>query len=292
MTEAESIWTLLSADNSTIDNEIVDDNIVDETQQNGELTNSALCWYWLPGWSFKATVFEPYYSKLPGAHYGLDYQKLFRALKSSSNSTGFAEAVALIQSQSKPGANWVGWSLGGALLGGAATHQNQGASNTIGGIEPRFSCALATGARFITAESITNESSSQGLGSVSGMSQKIFDAFCHGLNQNPAKTLKRFLSLCCQGIENSKESQKSLISKLGQHQISAEESELLSSSLEWLTQYQLAADAVDFACYAQHDALKPAGLEPGSTLGCSHAFLLEPGSQAELLNRFKACLKR
>lgn len=247
-------------------------------------------WYWVPGWSFQAEIFEPLYSSLPGQHFGLSFSALFQALAhpinqkhksqlSSETSSPtdltppqFEEAVSLIREHAKPGAHWVGWSLGGALAWQTVANEPRLKAQSI--------TALATGQRFLADQP----------DSPIGMQPEVFQTFCQQFEKSPVKTLKRFLMLCAQGSSNPRE----LVSTLSQVQLTAEDPKQvaeLAATLSWLKDYRLddlanVQTTPASAMYAAQDALQPGGLNTDSgvqRLQGSHGFLLEADSQAILL---------
>lgn len=243
-------------------------------------------WYWLPGWSFKAEVFEPLYSCLPGQHYGLSFSALFQTLSHQSNPSGhraetssesylaqpdFEKAVSLIIKQAKPGAHWVGWSLGGALAWQAVAKEPQ--------LKALSVTALATGRRFLAQQPDSSI----------GMQPEVFQAFRQQFEKAPAKTLKRFRMLCAQGSSNP----RALASELGTVQLAADQPEQvteLATALHWLENYRLNdlgnVQTAAAALYATQDALMPGGLPTGSSIppvNGSHGFLFEADGQALLL---------
>jgi pimeloyl-ACP methyl ester carboxylesterase len=239
-------------------------------------------WYWLPGWSFTATIFEPLLAALPGRHLGLDYRAFYQCLTQSGQTPSFNDAVTLLRQTASADALWVGWSLGGALAHATLSHdrlshdiQSQAAADITSRIQPRALCTLATGSRFLRQSDTSQQ----------GMDEATFSAFRNGFERFPAKTLKRFLALCCQGAEQP----RACIAALSSQQLTEQHAPLLATSLDWLTQYQLDdrqlnnqhADILRLAWYGQHDALHPAGLTSSAALstipscGSSHALLLE-----------------
>lgn len=211
-------------------------------------------WCWLPGWSFTADVFRPFWEVLPGQHWIANYQNTARSLDQACALAAAAPAKAI----------WVGWSLGGAIATLAAAKANAAALVT-----------LATGRRFL-ADAAQGDLANN---DHSGMSAEDFDAFCNGFEANPEKTLKRFLSLCAQGADDP----RTLMKTLKACQLDAEPA--LRDTLGWLTQYDLTAPALPGVhCYGQTDALQAQGLEPTviSPAG-SHAFFLTADGQQALL---------
>ncbi|MAR01069.1 MAG: hypothetical protein CMI00_11125 [Oceanospirillaceae bacterium] len=210
-------------------------------------------WCWLPGWSFSAEVFRPFWEALPGQHWIADYQNTASSLDQACTLAADAPANAI----------WVGWSLGGAIATLAAESANAAALVT-----------LATGKHFLAdAEH-------------DGMASSDFDAFCSGLNASPDKTLKRFISLCTQGADDP----RALMKALKDHQLEA--SPTLTDSLNWLTQFTLEAPALPGVhFYSQTDALQAQGLAPASySQSGSHAFFLTPEGQQELLHWLRPLL--
>lgn len=209
---------------------------------NGDLQQN---WCWLPGWSFSAEVFRPFWEALPGQHWVADYQYNAHSLEQACALAADAPANAI----------WVGWSLGGAIATLTAESANAAALVT-----------LATGKRFLA------DADHQ------GMPANDFDAFCNGFQTSPEKTLKRFLSLCVQGADDA----RGLMKTLKISQLAAEPG--LADSLNWLTQYDLSAPALPRVhLYAQTDALHATGLSPAALSSSnSHAFFLTPGGQKEL----------
>ncbi|WP_221794549.1 thioesterase domain-containing protein [Oceanobacter mangrovi] len=253
-------------------------------------SNEGAVYYWLPGWSFSADIFAAISQQLPGQHYGLDYRALWAALQEKSATADFAAAVELISSspghtdqqqtaQSRP-AHWIGWSLGGALAQACCSqlaNKPQAAQSLT---------VLATGNRFLQQQA-----------GDSGMASDTFEAFCAGFDKLPAKTLKRFLMLCCQGADNA----KNLASELAQFQLPLQNSDessnqtLLATTLQWLTQYDLnqqypLQNLTDSAVwYASSDALTPGDLQAKQLAnhGQSHAAVLEADLQDALIQRLQ-----
>ena len=202
-------------------------------------------WCWLPGWSFSAEVFRPFWEALPGQHWVADYQNTASSLDEACALAADAPANAI----------WVGWSLGGAIAALSSEAANAAALVT-----------LATGKRFLADKQ------------QDGMPAKDFDAFCCGFQTSPEKTLKRFLALCTQGADDA----RSLMKTLKTSQLAAEPG--LADSLNWLTQYDLCAPALPGVhLYAQTDALHANGLFPAALSSSnSHAFFLTQRGQKEL----------
>ena len=210
-------------------------------------------WCWLPGWSFSAEVFRPFWEALPGQHWMADYQ----------NTASSLEQACALAADAPANAIWVGWSLGGAIAALSAEAANAAALVT-----------LATGKRFLADNNH------------SGMPAKDFDAFCSGFQASPEKTLKRFLSLCAQGADDA----RSLMKTLKASQLDAEPA--LADSLNWLTQYDLNAPALPGVhFYSQSDALQAQGLAPAAySQSGSHAFFLTADGQQELLHWLRPLL--
>ena len=218
-------------------------------------------WCWLPGWSFSAEVFRPFWEALPGQHWIADYQ----------NTASSLEQACTLAAEAPANAIWVGWSLGGAIAALSAEAANAAALVT-----------LATGKRFLAhAEHGGIEYSDH-----SGMPAKDFDAFCNGFEAGPEKTLKRFLSLCAQGADDA----RGLMKTLKASQLDAEPG--LADSLNWLTQYDLNAPTLPGVhFYSQTDALQAQGLNPASySQSGSHAFFLTSDGQQELLHWLRPLL--
>ena len=78
-------------------------------------------WCWLPGWSFSAEVFRPFWEALPGQHWIADYQNTASSLDQACTLAADAPANAI----------WVGWSLGGAIATLAAESANAAALVTL-----------------------------------------------------------------------------------------------------------------------------------------------------------------
>ncbi|MDO6682913.1 hypothetical protein Q4551_11490 [Oceanobacter sp. 5_MG-2023] len=228
-------------------------------------------WYWLPGWGFKATVFEPLLSRLPGVHLGLDYPVFYQQLTRFNSTPVCSDATHLLQQSATADAIWVGWSLGGALAHAALSQPS--AQQTKPAISARALCTMATGHHFLSQPTAPQQ----------GMDAAAFTGFRNSLERFPAKTLKRFLALCCQGAEQA----RSNMTTLANAQLDSTQAALLATSLDWLTQYQLDDAQLDkqqpgmprLACYSQQDALRPAGLTSSHGLlaeaGQSHALLVE-----------------
>lgn len=217
---------------------------------NGDLKQN---WCWLPGWSFSAEVFRPFWEALPGQHWVADYQ----------HSTSSLEQACTLAADAPANAIWVGWSLGGAIATLSAVAANAAALVT-----------LATGKRFLADSDH------------SGMPAKDFDAFCSGFEANPEKTLKRFLGLCAQGADDA----RGLMKTLKDSQLNAEPG--LAESLTWLTQFNLNAPALPGVhFYSQSDALQAQGLAPSAfSQSGSHAFFLTADGQQELLHWLRPLL--
>ena len=225
---------------------------------NGDLQQN---WCWLPGWSFSAEVFRPFWEALPGQHWIADYQHNASSLEQACTLAADAPANAI----------WVGWSLGGAIATLTAESANAAALVT-----------LATGKRFLA------HAEHEGIvgGEHGGMSDSDFDAFCNGFQANPEKTLKRFLSLCVQGADDA----RGLMKTLKASQLDAEPG--LADSLNWLTQYDLIAPALPGVhFYSQSDALQAQGVTPAAlSQSDSHAFFLTADGQQELLHWLRPLL--
>ena len=213
-------------------------------------------WYWLSGWSFAPGVFEALVHQLPGQHLALNWHA------ASGSFDAFASRLA---ATAEPDAIWIGWSLGGALAMRAAVTA-----------KARTVVTLATGQRFCKPAPDSNW----------GMAADVFAAFQDGLQQQPEKTLKRFLGLCAQGSNE----RKALMQALASHQLNPAELDL-AHSLAWLGDYDLGTDQQALTAagipqqhlYASADSLSPGGLTPATTLGHSHALLLESATTPQLL---------
>merc|ERR1711879_65934 len=100
----------------------------DSDALSSDTLSSDTLWYWLPGWSFTANIFESLYRQIPGRHMGLDYQALYHAL----NQQGFESAVTALRHQSSRHAHWVGWSLGGAIATATSSTLNARSTTVFG----------------------------------------------------------------------------------------------------------------------------------------------------------------
>ena len=258
---------------------------------------SDLFWYWLPGWSFTPAVYAELAKQLPGTHLGLDYPTLYNGLynpmKADETAPQFSDAVHKIISQTARPGHWVGWSLGGALARAvcsrlqtqsASPSQNQSPSQA-SKVQPLSLTTMATGNTFLQYN--VDEP---------GMAADVFFNFCRSFDKMPAKTLKRFLALCCQGATaNGENIQRELATGLLRYQIAgdADREAMLSTSLQWLTQYKLNSQyplAEGFrstAIYASDDALKPGGLKATNvmTAGHSHALIAEADAKQVILQQ-------
>ena len=234
---------------------------------------SELFWYWLPGWSFQPEVFKSLSKQLPGTHLGLDHLALFKAIRTDGSSAPtFADAVTAILKQTRHSGHWIGWSLGGALAQACCSQLQQQPQGAID-LTPLILTTMATGNSFLQYNVGEH-----------GMAADVFFAFCRSLDKMPAKTLKRFVALCCQGVENQRE----LATHILKFQFSGEDEHLnmLSNSLQWLTQYQLnkhfpLTDGFDStAIYAANDAMSAGGLQARQLLTLGHSHALPQEQQA------------
>lgn len=220
-------------------------------------------WYWLPGWSFDALVFESLIAELPGQHW---------VMRWSDHHGSFDDCAQALAQAAAPNAIWVGWSLGGAIALRAA-------SKTIVSQRavPKAVVTLASGRRFCKPDANTPW----------GMAPEVFADFQQGLKLQPEKTLKRFLMLCAQGYGD----RKALVSRLGEYQHCAEDHNL-EHSLAWLADYDLSADVLALSeanvamlhLHGSDDTLAPGGLQGAQLLGYSHALHLENEQQQPLLS--------
>lgn len=215
------------------------------------------CWYWLPGWGFKADIFAHLCQHIPGRHFGLSYSALLPALAEPS----FKVASEYLIQHSNPNAHWVGWSLGGALAAAVCETQSHARLTT-----------LATGKRFCRYGEANH-----------GMPAETLAVFIQGFERQPAKTLKRFTALCSQGSHNPRELGRTLAA----HQYTPDQdmaAEQLLTTLNWLTEFDVTVRPnTGLALYGDQDALTPGGLQPQQTLSGSHAFWLEPDNQSQIL---------
>ena len=215
-------------------------------------------WYWVPGWSFDANVFLPLAKQIPGQHFGLCYQSLLEL----TNGSDFEKATETVARHSVVHANWVGWSLGGAIASAIADSKQANQLTT-----------LATGETFLQQDSISEH----------GMPGEILDAFEQGLTALQAKTLKRFIGLCASGCLGGRADMRQLAGILSENQI--EDANTLMTTLNWLRQFYLPdTKCENQALYADADALNPGGLTPSTNLPGSHAFWLEETNQQAILN--------
>ena len=224
-----------------------------QSTQGGDLN-----WLWLPGWSFRADVFAPFFDSLPGHHWGADYL---------SNDCSF-EAAASQLAATAPGTDspegssaiWIGWSLGGALAAAAFAG--------IADARSQFLVTLATGQRFLSDET------------GKGMLREDFEAFSQSLASNAETTLKRFTGLCAQGSTEARSLMKQL--KSSQHPAQSE----LNRTLEWLRYEDLPPLSRSMHLYGHADALKPSQIPPVElSPGESHAFFLTTEGKHHLLER-------
>ncbi|MEC8442938.1 MAG: alpha/beta fold hydrolase [Pseudomonadota bacterium] len=235
-------------------------------------------WYWLPGWSFRASVFLPLIEALPGEHWIGDYQSAL----TSQPDCDFHSMAQLLADEFPEDARSdntfiVGWSLGGAL-----------AMATKG--------AMATRAAIARSCSVITLATGQTFTHPDGMSQQVFEQFCQRFVDSPDKTLSRFHALITQSGSRSQAGQ--LIRQLREHTaaaspLSPSDQQGLRRTLEWLN-YEALPEA-DLAMFGTEDALLPSTeSEPlanvrtsGQTvdLSGSHAFFLEPDNLAAVIHQ-------
>ena len=212
-------------------------------------------WCWLPGWSFAGTVFAQYWSELPGTHWYADYNDM---------AMNFSDMVSELADTAPADAVWCGWSLGGALASLAADQAGARALVT-----------FATGSTFLQS------------GDNSGMAPDDFAQFTESMQEDPGRTLRRFISLCCQHSDEARPLQRFL----SDHQYP--EHQRLQHTLQWLTTYELtpAPTLRGGHWYSTADALHPQGLQP--SLHCaagSHGFAFSSQGQAQIITWFREVL--
>ena len=231
-------------------------------------TQTLYCWF--PGWSFKASVFEPLYRDIPATHLGISYpasgelidyaqqsaQELVQFIQTNQSTTSFSNVI------------FIGWSLGGAIAVHCAQAFQQLSDMPIALI------TLATGERFLQEPDISSPNISE-----QGMELETFATFSANLEKFPTKTAKRFLGLCTQHADNARE----LMRELANHQLSDEAT--LIHSLNWLNYQTLPAlQAQQLHGYSEQDGFNPRQLSPA--FYCdekSHVFFLtEPGKNKVL----------
>lgn len=223
-------------------------------------------WYWLPGWHFHSTVFQPLYQQLAGYHWGADYtvithpEQLFQ--RNSASHTIASNAV------------FIGWSLGAAVLKDAAILKNTAISAS--SPEP---LPLQT-ARTIIALADTSTISQQALW------QTFISQLQHSTNMEDVQPLlNRFLQLCLLGSRH----RRTLNKWLTGHRLY--DLDTLKRSLQWLAELSKPVNAIHTtaACSYWHGAHDAITCAPASAtmLGQSHAFFLEPESQLTLLKELK-----
>ena len=219
---------------------------------------SDLNWLWLPGWSFRADVFAPFFDSLPGHHWGADY--LSNDCSFEAAASQLAATAPDTDSLEGSSAIWIGWSLGGALAAAACA----GTADT----RSQFLVTLATGQRFLSDKT------------GSGMPREDFEAFSQSLTSNAETTLKRFTGLCAQGSSEARSLIKQL--KSSQHLVQSE----LNRTLEWLRYEVLPPSPRSLHLYGHADALKPSQMPPVElSPGESHAFFLTTEGKHHLLER-------
>ncbi|MEE3209601.1 MAG: alpha/beta fold hydrolase [Pseudomonadota bacterium] len=227
-------------------------------QKLQSIQGSDLNWLWLPGWSFRADVFAPFFDSLPGHHWGADY--LSNDCSFEAAASQLAATAPCTDNPEGSSAIWIGWSLGGALAAAA-----------FGGIadtKSQFLVTLATGKRFLSDET------------GKGMLREDFEAFSQSLTSNPETTLKRFTGLCAQGSSEARSLVKQL--KNSQHPAQSE----LNRTLEWLRYEDLPLIPRSLHLYGHADALKPSQMPPVElNPGESHAFFLTTEGKHHLLER-------
>lgn len=237
--------------------------------------NTQTLYYWFPGWSFTANVFEPLYRDIPATHLGISYPEKGELIEFAQQSA--QELVQFIQinqsATSFSNVIFIGWSLGGAI----AVHCAQ-AFQQLSDM-PVALMTLATGERFLQESDISAADISSPNISEQGMEQETFAAFSASLEKFPAKTAKRFLGLCTQHADNARE----LMRELANHQLSDEAT--LIHSLHWLNYQALPAlQAQQLHGYSEQDGFNPRQLSPA--FYCdekSHVFFLtEPGKNKVL----------
>lgn len=230
---------------------------------------------WFPGWSFNAEVFSPLYQQLPGPHLGARYI-------AADEMENYARELALElhqninQKHANDGADknkitrvvFIGWSLGGAL----AVHclqQFQAVTDI-----PAALITLATGERFLQHSKDSEQ----------GMAEKTFSAFSDNLEKFPTKTTKRFLGLCTQHADNSRD----LVRLLATSQISDES--LLKHSLQWLNYSALPPiNTPQLHLYSALDGFNPRRITPQAESSAhSHCFFLTEAGQTEFLRSVRA----
>lgn len=217
-------------------------------------------WCWLPGWSFAGTVFAQYWSVLPGTHWYADYNDMSMSL---------SDMVSELATTAPAQAIWCGWSLGGALASLAADRADAQALVT-----------FATGRTFLaTTETQGNDNS--------GMPVDDFAQFTQSMQADPERTLRRFISLCCQHSDEARPLQRFL----SDHQYP--EHQRLQHTLQWLSAYALTSASGVRAghWYSNTDALHPQGLQP--SLHCtagSHGFAFSSQGQAQIITWFREVL--
>jgi len=253
-------------------------------------------WYWLPGWSFRASVFLPLIEVLPGEHWIGDYQSALTSEPDCDFRSMAQQLADELPEDAQPDNTFiVGWSLGGALA-----MSMRGAMATKGAIATRGamtrSCSVIT---LATGQTFTHPD---------GMSQQVFEQFCQRFVDSPDKTLSRFHALITQSGSRSQAGQ--LIRQLREHTaaalpLSPSDQKSLRRTLEWLN-YEALPEA-DQAMFGTEDALLPstesepsakrepsARREPsanvrtsGQTLDLSgsHAFFLEPDNLAAVIHQ-------
>ncbi|MAE21481.1 MAG: hypothetical protein CMK92_03530 [Pseudomonas sp.] len=233
-------------------------------------------WYWLPGWSFRASVFLPLIEALPGEHWIGDYQSALTSQPECDFHSIAQQLADELPEDARPDNTFIiGWSLGGALA-------MRGAMATRGAkIRSCSVITLATGQTFTHPD---------------GMSQQVFDQFCQRFVDSPDKTLSRFHALITQSGSRSQAGQ--LIRQLREHTVAASplspsDQQGLRRTLEWLN-YEALPEA-DLAMFGTEDALLPSTeSEPLANvrtsgqivdLPGSHAFFLEPDHLAAVIHQ-------
>jgi len=134
---------------------------------------------------------------------------------------------------------YVGWSLGGQLAAALATQAPQRVSGLV---------TVASNPRF-SAE-----------GSWPGVAPAELASFQHGLARNPARTLRRFITLQCQGHAEERALARQLAAQGADWSTPA-----LAAGLQWLAELDMRSVLPALSCPQQHllaaaDALVPEGL--------------------------------
>ena len=205
-------------------------------------------WLWLPGWSYRASVFAPIFSALPGRHFGVTYPDTLCSLP---------QLVQALQQQAPASAVWVGWSLGAALAMLTATDDNCRTLVTLG-CSPEFAPAGHD-------------------------NEQTLQQFRLLWQQAPDKALKRFSALCAQGASDT----RALIRHLQHHQLPAGNAcdQSLNWLSQYRLR---PTSVRQQHWYGQQDSLQPGGLQPAQLSdGRSHAFFLEQQGRLQLLTRLQ-----